>query len=99
MFGSGPRARFGSSLRPLRGLSTSRTPAAAARMTFRRTQARTIIGRSFLCPRRVTSEQRKMACGRHEKERSEEHTSELQSQSNIVCRLLLEKKKNNNENR
>src|SRR2546427_6044824 len=29
-------------------------------------------------------------CGR---ERSEEHTSELQSQSNLVCRLLLEKKK------
>src|SRR2546427_8104126 len=27
--------------------------------------------------------------------RSEEHTSELQSQSNLVCRLLLEKKKNN----
>src|SRR2546430_3263104 len=27
-------------------------------------------------------------------DRSEEHTSELQSQSNIVCRLLLEKKKN-----
>src|SRR5688572_33281330 len=26
--------------------------------------------------------------------RSEEHTSELQSQSNLVCRLLLEKKKN-----
>src|SRR2546430_11784091 len=34
---------------------------------------------------------------RHEGERhcnrSEEHTSELQSQSNLVCRLLLEKKK------
>src|SRR2546430_8623179 len=30
--------------------------------------------------------------------RSEEHTSELQSQSNLVCRLLLEKKKNNNTN-
>src|SRR5688572_32705119 len=29
-------------------------------------------------------------------ERSEEHTSELQSQSNLVCRLLLEKKKNKN---
>src|SRR2546427_8527918 len=28
------------------------------------------------------------------KARSEEHTSELQSQSNLVCRLLLEKKKN-----
>src|SRR2546430_13455326 len=27
--------------------------------------------------------------------RSEEHTSELQSQSNLVCRLLLEKKKAN----
>src|SRR2546427_4666111 len=31
------------------------------------------------------------AAGREE--RSEEHTSELQSQSNLVCRLLLEKKK------
>src|SRR5688572_32410811 len=29
--------------------------------------------------------------------RSEEHTSELQSQSNLVCRLLLEKKKNINK--
>src|SRR2546430_10149020 len=28
--------------------------------------------------------------------RSEEHTSELQSQSNLVCRLLLEKKKTAN---
>src|SRR2546430_11579967 len=28
-----------------------------------------------------------------EGKRSEEHTSELQSQSNLVCRLLLEKKK------
>src|SRR5256886_7736001 len=32
---------------------------------------------------------------RRVRERSEEHTSELQSQSNLVCRLLLEKKKNN----
>src|SRR5688572_32331203 len=29
-------------------------------------------------------------------DRSEEHTSELQSQSNLVCRLLLEKKKQTN---
>src|SRR2546430_3322878 len=29
----------------------------------------------------------------NENRRSEEHTSELQSQSNLVCRLLLEKKK------
>src|SRR2546427_1438201 len=31
--------------------------------------------------------------GNHTETRSEEHTSELQSQSNLVCRLLLEKKK------
>src|SRR5438046_6315074 len=32
-------------------------------------------------------------------ERSEEHTSELQSLTNLVCRLLLEKKKKNNKNK
>src|SRR6266699_4987555 len=32
---------------------------------------------------------------RHELERSEEHTSELQSRPHLVCRLLLEKKKLN----
>src|SRR2546421_6122793 len=30
-------------------------------------------------------------------DRSEEHTSELQSRSDLVCRLLLEKKKNNHK--
>src|SRR5438270_10726323 len=34
----------------------------------------------------------------HGGERSEEHTSELQSQSNLVCRLLLEKKNNSTQN-
>src|SRR5260370_30578550 len=34
--------------------------------------------------------------GAHEVIRSEEHTSELQSHLNLVCRLLLEKKKKNN---
>src|SRR2546430_12068024 len=38
-------------------------------------------------------EQRRLDFGQA---RSEEHTSELQSQSNLVCRLLLEKKKNHN---
>src|SRR2546430_10435493 len=33
------------------------------------------------------------SCSRRRTTRSEEHTSELQSQSNLVCRLLLEKKK------
>src|SRR5256885_10345690 len=32
-------------------------------------------------------------------DRSEEHTSELQSPCNLVCRLLLEKKKNKNHNK
>src|SRR2546427_8653723 len=32
-------------------------------------------------------------------DRSEEHTSELQSQSNLVCRLLLEKKKKKKRNK
>src|SRR2546430_8106934 len=32
-------------------------------------------------------------CAGRSEPRSEEHTSELQSQSNLVCRLLLEKKK------
>src|SRR5688572_32107468 len=41
-----------------------------------------------------TSESRSIAkVGLHHRRRSEEHTSELQSQSNLVCRLLLEKKK------
>src|SRR5438093_6641314 len=31
-------------------------------------------------------------CSDHRRERSEEHTSELQSLTNLVCRLLLEKK-------
>src|SRR5688572_31740991 len=43
---------------------------------------------------------RHISCGRITQigcnRRSEEHTSELQSQSNLVCRLLLEKKKKNN---
>src|SRR2546430_13394188 len=39
-------------------------------------------------------DQRWRAKWREGRMRSEEHTSELQSQSNLVCRLLLEKKKN-----
>src|SRR5688572_31818546 len=35
----------------------------------------------------------KAAAAQAQQVRSEEHTSELQSQSNLVCRLLLEKKK------
>src|SRR5437588_9104867 len=50
------------------------------------------------CPQRM----RRHCCGRRAprrppacRPRSEEHTSELQSHSDLVCRLLLEKKKKN----
>src|SRR2546426_9266707 len=49
----------------------------------------------LLC--RIGSSGRRLAraqSGRHLARRSEEHTSELQSPCNLVCRLLLEKKKN-----
>src|SRR2546430_5475244 len=36
---------------------------------------------------------------KNKENRSEEHTSELQSQSNLVCRLLLEKKKQHHRRR
>src|SRR5256885_12532542 len=44
--------------------------------------------------KRVTDLFRRMAGG----DRSEEHTSELQSPCNLVCRLLLEKKKHTHDN-
>src|SRR2546430_9782793 len=43
----------------------------------------------------VDEQRRRQLHGRSLGTRSEEHTSELQSQSNLVCRLLLEKKKKN----
>src|SRR2546430_11552076 len=42
---------------------------------------------------RVGTSRRMLERGCRPLRRSEEHTSELQSQSNLVCRLLLEKKK------
>src|SRR2546430_5677372 len=63
-------------------------PTSAARRGLRRRAAR----------RRPCSTLRRASAGRRSARRaarcgrSEEHTSELQSQSNLVCRLLLEKK-------
>src|SRR5689334_24827762 len=42
--------------------------------------------------------QKRSFCALGQGERSEEHTSELQSQFHLVCRLLLEKKKKNQSN-
>src|SRR2546430_9262682 len=50
-----------------------------------------VEGRDEL-PRIVQVGLRRLAMRRALDHRSEEHTSELQSQSNLVCRLLLEKK-------
>src|SRR5260370_9455729 len=44
-------------------------------------------------PRAVTDALADRAGDDHQRGRSEEHTSELQSHLNLVCRLLLEKKK------
>src|SRR5438046_3424521 len=46
-----------------------------------------------LCAALTAAEARGVILNRIFKERSEEHTSELQSLTNLVCRLLLEKKK------
>src|SRR2546430_8319449 len=43
-------------------------------------------------PRAAASASKPATCKSERMDRSEEHTSELQSQSNLVCRLLLEKK-------
>src|SRR2546429_6040548 len=46
--------------------------------------------------RRVGADLRGRAGAHHDRARSEEHTSELQSRLHLVCRLLLEKKKLDN---
>src|SRR2546430_5254541 len=73
-----------STLFPYTTLFRSR-PSARSEVGLSLTLKKSIFGPvlEFLRPR----------CGNRGKGRSEEHTSELQSQSNLVCRLLLEKKK------
>src|SRR5437016_8192321 len=50
-------------------------------------------------PGRGVSRQARVAPARRSALRSEEHTSELQSLTNLVCRLLLEKKNNKQRSR
>src|SRR2546430_8663834 len=56
------------------------------------TRCRRRSNRPTRAPARSSSPRSAFRCARP-RSRSEEHTSELQSQSNLVCRLLLEKKK------
>src|SRR2546430_5456818 len=58
------------------------------------TRARTVRGYLGMCRTMFQQATSSRAFSSHTiGPRSEEHTSELQSQSNLVCRLLLEKKK------
>src|SRR2546430_10208486 len=50
--------------------------------------------RSGRSARNARTARKRSVPGSRPRRRSEEHTSELQSQSNLVCRLLLEKKNN-----
>src|SRR2546426_4095503 len=62
-----------------------------------RSRSRTRRRRPLPLPTPVCRGDRSLALRSHlldEESRSEEHTSELQSPCNLVCRLLLEKKKN-----
>src|SRR5438876_3434193 len=59
-------------------------------------QPRRHIGRERIFPRRAGLVDEGQA-GQHVIYRSEEHTSELQSPVHLVCRLLLEKKKERNQ--
>src|SRR2546430_7677623 len=70
------------------------------RRVGQRDEAEIVLGDLRTCGLRDVNPERKLRADRaHQRaRRSEEHTSELQSQSNLVCRLLLEKKKQINSN-
>src|SRR2546428_3516075 len=63
--------------------SPNASPTSRKKSRFRR--SRRVRGQKAPTPDRIAEIQRAL--------RSEEHTSELQSRSDLVCRLLLEKKK------
>src|SRR2546427_7869848 len=70
-----------------------RAPRTAPVRTRRVRREGAIIAREDLSNTAVRTRGTEASPARHAARRSEEHTSELQSQSNLVCRLLLEKKK------
>src|SRR2546421_2268868 len=52
-----------------------------------------IVGETIYCRKRIKLLRNDLPIVHQVADRSEEHTSELQSRSDLVCRLLLEKKK------
>src|SRR3712207_7916890 len=61
--------------------------------TFRYNNADHSVETGLLAAKNILGEAHDLEQVNAEKERSEEHTSELQSRQYLVCRLLLEKKK------
>src|SRR2546427_9243106 len=73
------------------GATTSRQPPSASGTTPCPSQGRRVLALRPACANWIPAT---LPCWWTKRaKRSEEHTSELQSQSNLVCRLLLEKKK------
>src|SRR6266536_3254759 len=82
-------------LRLLAGEPANRAPDAFRGVATDRLGLRALGRRLGLQQRRIVEvELRRRGC---RPARSEEHTSELQSRVDLVCRLLLEKKKNSNK--
>src|SRR2546430_3613279 len=69
-------------------LPISPVPGRPSREPWRRRSSNTVVGRSAVHVHSRAAQSKLFDLDL----RSEEHTSELQSQSNLVCRLLLEKK-------
>src|SRR5207249_8010205 len=91
-FRNGGRRRKAASAdgRRFGGSESCRKRSSSASMELGSLQRKTSIAASVLTGfKRIANEQRKFV-------RSEEHTSELQSRFDLVCRLLLEKKKKKN---
>src|SRR2546430_10527077 len=84
--GSGRGADTGRWVPPHAATPPARNAIAAARLTCSTSNPGVSFARSHAQREPRRSDHRRLP-------RSEEHTSELQSQSNLVCRLLLEKKK------
>src|SRR2546422_8290448 len=78
-----------STLFPYTTLFRSETPGSAGHILPKRHRLKETEG--------VLFEKEEPRRPRHRLERSEEHTSELQSRLHLVCRLLLEKKKKTNQ--
>src|SRR5689334_24301225 len=78
------RSADGEHVRRLHGIADPRDDAAADDL---------LVGRRAAHGAQAFTEARETPDRQHRQLRSEEHTSELQSQFHLVCRLLLEKKK------